>query len=139
MMKTAIGILFVVLALVIGIVPIFTDCQSQGRAIELANGKTIPMKCHWTGRAEVAVAVPLAGVGILFLLGRRKETRRALAVVAALLGLMAILLPAWLIGVCSAAEMVCKMTMEPILMLAGVLTVVLSGVALWVSRGPEAG
>ena len=137
-MKTAIGILFVILALVIGIVPIFTDCQSQGRALELANGKTIPMKCHWTGRAEVAVAVPLAGVGILFLLGRRKETRRSLAIVAALLGLMAILLPAWLIGVCSAEEMVCNSTMEPILMLAGVLVIVLSGVALWVSRGAEA-
>jgi hypothetical protein len=137
-MKAAIGILFIVLALVIGIVPLFTDCQSQGRALELANGKTIPMKCHWTGRAEAALAVPLAGVGILFLLGRHKETRRFLAIVAALLGLMAILLPAWLIGVCSMDEMVCNLYMEPILILAGVLTVVLSGVAVWVSRGPEA-
>ena len=36
------------LALVIGIVPFLTDCQSQGRALTLQTGRTIPMKCHWT-------------------------------------------------------------------------------------------
>jgi hypothetical protein len=132
-----VGAILILLALVIAIVPIFTDCQSQGRALELANGKTIPMKCHWTGRAEVAVAIPLAGVGILLVFSRRKETQRALAVVGALLGLSATLLPAWLIGVCSNDEMVCNMIMDPVLILAGVLIIVLSGLALYFARGPE--
>jgi len=35
-----------VLAIVIGVVPQFTDCQSQGRAIALANGKTVPIMSH---------------------------------------------------------------------------------------------
>ena len=133
-----VAVLFVILALVIGIVPIFTDCQSQGRALELANGKTIPMKCHWTGRAEIALAIPLAGAGILLAFARRKETQRALAVMAALLGAGAILLPAWLIGVCSAAEMVCKMAMEPILILAGILVIAVSVAGLLLARGSEA-
>ena len=46
--------LIIVLALVIGIVPQFTDCQSHGRAIALANGTTVPMKCHWTARRHWA-------------------------------------------------------------------------------------
>ena len=54
-----IGVLMVVLALVSGILPQFTDCSSQGRAITLPNGKQIDMKCHWTARAEAAMALPL--------------------------------------------------------------------------------
>ena len=44
-----------VLAIVIGVVPQFTDCQSQGRALALTNGKTVPMKCHWTAQAALAI------------------------------------------------------------------------------------
>ena len=96
------------------------------------------MKCHWTGRAEIALAIPLAGAGILLAFARRKETQRALAVMAALLGAGVILLPVWLIGVCSAAEMVCKMAMEPILILAGILVIAVSVAGLLLARGSEA-
>ena len=62
-MRKIMGGISIVLALVIGILPVFTDCLSQGRSLELANGKTVPMKCHWTGIAEIGVAVPLASGG----------------------------------------------------------------------------
>ena len=132
------GFVIVLLALVIGIVPAFTDCNSQGRSLTLQNGKTVPMKCHWTGRAEIAVAVPLAAVGALLAVNRRKQTRRALAAAAALLGLMAIALPVLLIGVCTAAEMICRMLMYPVLILAGILTIAVGVLSLYQSRGPEA-
>jgi hypothetical protein len=64
-MSKFLGITLVILALAIAIVPAFTDCQSQGKSISLANGKTVPMKCHWTGVAEIAVGVPLVGVGLM--------------------------------------------------------------------------
>jgi len=51
-------IALVALALGTAIVPQFTDCASQGKAITLANGKTVEMKCHWTARAEIAVGRP---------------------------------------------------------------------------------
>ena len=35
-----IGAVLIVLSLVVAIAPLFTDCQSQGRAIVLENGKT---------------------------------------------------------------------------------------------------
>jgi hypothetical protein len=128
------GIGLVVLALFAAILPMFTDCQSQGKAIELANGKTVPMKCHWTGIGELALAVPLIGLGAIMTVGRRKETLRSLSIVGVLLGIMVILLPARLIGVCSNPDMLCKSVMQPALIFAGVLMVAAGVLGLLMSR-----
>ena len=125
-----ISVIFVILALVIGIVPQFTDCQSQGRAIELANGKTIPMKCHWTGEAEIAVAGTLLVVGILMWFSRRKESLRILSILGIVLGIFAILIPTNLIGVCASSEMLCNSLMKPTLIFSGTVAVVASLVGL---------
>ena len=123
-MKT-VAVVIVLLAVVVGFVPQFTDCQSQGKAIELANGKTVPMRCHWTARAEIAVAVPLLLCGVAMLLSRRKELWRQQAVMTMVLGLFVVLLPAALIGVCAKADMVCHALMKPVLTLAGIVVVAL--------------
>ena len=132
-MKIA-AIAIVILALVIGIVPQFTDCQSQGRAITLQNGKTVPMKCHWTAIAEIAMAVPLAGVGAVTAVSKRKESRRILAGLGAVLGILVILLPTALIGVCASADMLCNSVMKPTLILSGILIVAISIVSLIMSE-----
>ena len=58
-MLKAIGIALIIIAVALAIVPFFSDCESDGKMITLENGKQISMKCHWTGRAEIGVAVPL--------------------------------------------------------------------------------
>jgi hypothetical protein len=126
----AIGAIIIVLALVIGIVPQFTDCLSQGGAIELPSRATIPMRCHWTRQAEAAVALPLGVVGVVMIASRRRHTRRALSVIAMALGLAAVLLPTYLIGVCASEEMICAMVMKPTLLLAGILTMAVGLVGL---------
>jgi hypothetical protein len=133
----AVAVILIILALIVGIVPQFTDCLAQGRAIELPNGNSLPMKCHWTRQAEVAVALPLLAVGVLMLLSRRRSTLRILAAVALVLGVSAILIPATLIGVCASAEMICNMLMRPILLFAGILIVATSVVALVYLRGED--
>ena len=124
----------IILALVIAIVPLFTDCESQGKSIVLASGKTIPMKCHWTGRAALAMAFPLAAVGLLMVFSRQKETRRALSIVAAVSGVVVILLPTYLIGVCANPDMTCNMIERGALILAGVLTVAAGLAGLFLAR-----
>lgn len=131
----AIAAILIVLALVIGIVPQFTDCLAQGRAIEMANGRTLPMKCHWTRQAEVAVALPLLLVGGLMIFSRRRSTLRVLSAVALVLGVSAILIPSYLIGVCASAEMICNMLMRPTLLFAGILAAVAGAVGLVYLRG----
>ena len=128
------AVLIVVLALVIGIVPQFTDCQSQGRAIELPNGKTVAMKCHWTATAELALAIPIAAVGVLLGFSRRKESMRNLSILGIVLGAVAILVPATLIGVCASADMICNSVMRPLLILMGTLLMAISVVTLIASN-----
>jgi Domain of unknown function (DUF4418) len=123
-MKVA-AVIIILLAAVVGVVPQFTDCQSRGKAIELPSGKSLPMKCHWTARAEIALAVPLLLCGVSLLVSRRKESWRPQAVLTIALGLFVVLLPTVLIGVCVKPDMVCRALMKPTLTLAGFLVVAL--------------
>ena len=118
------GIALLVLALAIAVVPAFTDCQSQGKSLTTTNGKTVPMKCHWTGIAEIGVAVPLITVGVMMTANRRRDNLRNLGVIGVILGAMAISFPAGLIGVCATPTMVCHTLMRPALIILGSLAIV---------------
>jgi CDP-diglyceride synthetase len=125
MMKIA-AIVMVILALVIGIVPQFSDCESHGRSLTLADGRQIPMKCHWTAQAEIGLAVPLFVTGALMTTSRRKDTLRSQSLLGVVLGLFVILLPTALIGVCANPEMICNAFMKPFLILSGSLVIAIS-------------
>ena len=128
-MKIIAGVM-VVLAILIGIVPQFTDCESQGRHLTLEGGRQIPMKCHWTAQAEVALAGPLFLTGSLMAINKRKETLRGLGFLGIVLGVFVILLPTALIGVCGNPEMICNSIMKPTLISLGGLLIVLSGIGV---------
>jgi hypothetical protein len=80
------------------------------------------MKCHWTAMAAPAVAVPLLIVGGLMFFSRRRETLLALSLLGAVLGVFAILLPTYLIGVCASDEMLCNIEMKPTMIFSGAVT-----------------
>jgi hypothetical protein len=133
----AIGI--ILLAIAIAVVPQFTDCKAAGREpLKLASGATTEMKCFWTAQAEVAVGIGLAAAGALLLFSKRRETQRNLGIAAAVLGGCAVLVPLVLIGVCANPMMRCNSTMQPALILAGTLTMVLGIAATIIAqRTPE--
>ena len=133
-MNKTMGILMIVLALAIAIVPLFTDCLANGRSLKTVDGKSVPMKCHWTAIAEIGMAVPLALVGVFNLTSKRKETFRNLNLLSAVLGVFVILFPTVLIGVCANPMMSCNMIMRPTLILAGTLVIGASLVTLVSSR-----
>ena len=124
-MKT-VGGLLVVLALLIGVVPQFTDCLADGRMLTLEGGRQIPMKCHWTAMAEIGVAIPLLATGVLIAISKRRDTRRTLGILGAVLGAVTILLPTSLIGVCANPDMICLSFMKPALMLMGSVVIALN-------------
>ena len=124
------GILLIVVALVVAIVPNFTDCYSQGKQIELPNGKLLPMKCHWTAKAEIGAGILLFATGLTLIFIRRKETAIVLSILGILIGAVIIVLPAGLIGVCTTPTMICATVMKPILMIGGALAIIASLVAL---------
>ncbi len=124
-MNKILGIILIILALAIIIVPAFTDCQSQGKSITLTNGKTIPMKCHWSGVAEIVAGVPLALVGILLCFTRKKLGLLILSILGVVLGIFVILIPTSMIGVCTSG-MICETVMKPFLTIAGGLAIIVS-------------
>ena len=119
----ALGILIMALAVLIAVVPIFYNCQHDGKSLTLANGRQVPMKCLWTAMAAVATALPILGVGALQAFSRQQETRRSLSILGGLLGLSVILLPTFLIGVCAHPDASCNLVMKPALILMGILVV----------------
>ncbi len=123
-MNRFLGVALIVMALAIAIVPAFTDCQSQGKALTLANGRTVPMKCHWTGVAEIATGVPLMAVGAMMTFTRRKRNLLGLGVMGSILGIFAILLPTQMIGVCTSMTGLCNTVMKPTLVTLGSLAIV---------------
>ena len=142
-----VAVLVVAMALVIGIAPQFTHCKpgsamsanastaappagTMAGADPAATTKATPMRCYWTARAELGLALPLAAAGVLLFFSRRKETRRALAVLVCTLGVVTILLPTVLIGVCEQSSAACNTTMRPILLAAGGLTVIIGLITL---------
>jgi hypothetical protein len=137
----AIGVIIIILALVVGIVPQLTQCQSQGREpLALANGGTTAMKCHWTAQSELSLAFPLLIVGGATSFSRRKETRRVLAILGVVLGALVIALPTYLIGVCKSLDMLCNSLMQPVLILSGIIVIVASLASLVLSeRSKEKG
>jgi len=126
------GIATIALAAVTAIVPLFTQCQAFGKALTLANGRTVPMKCHWTAEAALATAVPLAIAGVMMFLNHRKETHKSLSIMTAVLGVIIILLPTSLFGVCADQSMLCNMVMRPTLIMTGILVIVTSA-AGWIT------
>jgi hypothetical protein len=79
------------------------------------------MKCHWTSMAMIGLGIPLVGIGTLLGFSKRRESRRNLGIMAALLGLSAILVPTTLIGVCANPDMICNSVMRPTLILTGTI------------------
>jgi len=125
------------LAVALAVAPVFTDCESHGKMLTTADGRSVSMKCHWAGVAEVAAAIPLALAGFYVLRSRRKETLRFAGIVGVASGAMAILLPTLLIGVCASPMMICNLLMRPILLASGILAIVASSALFVTARESE--
>ena len=117
----------IVLSLVAAIAPQFLDCQSQGKSLTLQNGKTVPMKCHWTAISMIAVGGPLFLLGGLLFFSKRKETQRTLSALGSVSGAFMVAMPTFLIGVCANPDMLCNSVMKPTLILTGILAIIAGG------------
>jgi hypothetical protein len=92
------------------------------------------MKCHWTGIAEVGVAIPLLTVGAVMTANRRKQNMMTMGILGIVLGAMAIAFPNGLIGVCATPTMTCHTVMKPALTVFGSLAIVGSLGAMVLAR-----
>lgn len=119
----ALAIAVIAMAVLIGAVAYLYNCEHDGKALTLANGMKVPMKCFWTAMAEIGVAGTLLILGGLQLASRKREAQRALGVMGAALGALVILLPTALIGVCMHPEASCHLVMRPAMIFLGILVI----------------
>lgn len=151
------AVLLMIVALAIIIVPQFTNCEygkdhpatinmktsDSGAVVQYASmggmeagagEAAVPyrmMKCLWSARAELITGIPLFALGVLLLFAKRKETTRVIGILAAIIGVLTILIPTSVIGTCMNPEMVCNTQMKPTLFVTGGITVAL-GIAILV-------
>lgn len=111
------GIVIAVLGLLTALIPtvIFKVCEAM-------DGKF--MKCHWTSQTEVAIGIATLVLGVFIVLFKEKAAGAAYAVASAINGVLIILIPTVVIGVCGSADMPCHSGTKPALIIAGALIIV---------------
>lgn len=111
------GIVIALLGLLTALIPtvIFKVCAAM-------DGKF--MKCHWTSQTEVAIGIATLVLGVFIVLSKEKAAGAAYAVASAINGVLVILIPTVVIGVCGSADMPCHSGTKPALIIAGALIIV---------------
>ncbi len=113
------GIVIALLGLLTALIPtvIFKVCAAM-------DGKF--MKCHWTSQVEVALGITVLVLGLLIVLAKENAASSAYAAASAINGVLVILIPTVVIGVCGSADMPCNSGTKPALIIAGALVIVVA-------------
>lgn len=121
--KPTVGIIAIVFGAFLALIPlvILPVCSNM---IEMMNGKSLFMKCHWTAMAELLAGILIVFDGILLIGFKKQETRIALSIMLLLFGLTALLITTIVIGMCETATMPCRVGAKPALIVVSVLTMV---------------
>ena len=80
-----------------------------GKLLDLANGNQVPMKCHWSGQAALAVSVILLAAALMAQLAKKEY--KGFMVITAICGvLLFMIFNTGFIGVCASETMRCQVT-----------------------------
>jgi hypothetical protein len=141
MISKGFGIVAVVLGFLIAVVPhyVFPVCQYFGMLVQTASGTYLPMKCYWTAMAEVALGALIVLAGLLLVVSRQAETRRALGFLLGALGIVVVLVPTYLIGVCASPDHPCRIATQPALILLGAVTTIVGIITILTAGGRSSG
>jgi uncharacterized membrane protein YczE len=93
---------------------------------QLANGKTLPMPCGWTARAEVGMGVLTILAGLLLTFSQSAETKRMIGLFSIALGVLTILFPLYITKMCALADHPCNLLTKPVLVILGIATIAVS-------------
>ena len=127
MATLAVGLLFILVPLYL-----FPVCE---KTLITTGNVVVPMKCFWTARMAAGLGAVIAVLGLLTCLSRSAGVRLGMAVSSLLLGLLAIAIPGFLIGVCMNEAMPCHMGTLPALYLLAAILLILSLASILHLRG----
>jgi uncharacterized membrane protein YczE len=101
-------------------------CEVNGMYAQLASGKTLPMPCGWTARAELGIGALTILAGILLNFSQSAETKRVIGLIGIALGILVILFPLYITKMCAMADHPCNLLTKPVLILLGVAVIAIS-------------
>ena len=105
--------------------------------VELANGNSAPMKCHWTFVADTFIPIIGVVIALMAITCKDQSGRRAAAVGYIATAIVAACMPAsFAIGLCAMPEMHCHTTATIVWALCAVAVVV--GIVQVVKSNPAA-
>ncbi len=84
------------------------------------------MRCHWTAQAEIGLGIEIALLGFLLFVFRSRQIRLGLSLALILNGILTMLVPTVLIGVCDSEHMVCRSLTLPALVILASTVIVIS-------------
>ncbi|MDL2284178.1 DUF4418 family protein [Oxalobacter sp. OttesenSCG-928-P03] len=111
----------IVLGLLTAILP-YTLLQPCSGMLETVSGVHIPMKCFWTARMALGTGIFFCISGVLLYLSKSVLVRLGISLMLFLNAVLLAAIPLFLIGVCTAQTMPCRMGTLPGLVVPAVLT-----------------
>jgi len=80
-------------------------------------GTGMVMKCHWTANVELGIGIIIALLGAFIIIFQSVQIRIGFNIAIALNGILALLIPTTLIGVCDGVHMHCHSLTQPVLVI----------------------
>ena len=130
------AILLVLLGIFIAVSPwtFAPVCEVSGDYAKLANGKTLPMPCGWTARAEIGIGALVVLAGILLYFTKSAEGQRIIGIFGMALGALTILFPLFITRMCALPDHPCNLLTKPVLVVTGVVVLIVSGWVVYMAR-----
>jgi drug/metabolite transporter (DMT)-like permease len=137
-MVSGLGALLIILGILVVLTPwiLFPVCEVEGMYLKTASGMQQPMKCGWTARAETGMGALIILAGGLLIARGTPETRQAVGVFSIAFGVLVVLFPTVLIGMCALADHPCRQLTLPALEVLGVIVIIIGAFLLW-KRGND--
>lgn len=95
-----------------------------------------PMACHYTAQTELGIGAAIAVLAAIGLFVDGK-IRAGISIANIAFGVLTIMVPTTLIGVCKGAMMHCHMVTMPVLIVLGALLIVVSAIAAYLDAKPS--
>lgn len=123
--RIVMGAVFFVFGLLVMGLPhtLLPACTGTIRTI---SGTLLPMKCYWTARMALGIGGLFCVSGIFLCLCKTAQIRLGISFAILINGLLLAATPTFLIGVCSAERMPCRMGTLPGLLVLSLLIILLS-------------
>ncbi|MCK9558260.1 MAG: DUF4418 family protein [Candidatus Cloacimonetes bacterium] len=71
------------------------------------------MKCYWSSKSELAIGILFVILGILILTMKDNDDNRRMSILSIAMSIIAILIPAFIIGGCIKPDMACRAVTFP--------------------------